>query len=64
MTSTQYKAAIKKLGLTIVGARHLFGLSPRQAQRLASGETPVPKLVEKVLRLIAAGKLTKEDLLP
>ena len=63
MTPTQYKSAIKKLGLTIVGARHLFGLSPRQAQRLASGEAPVPVLVEKVLRLIADGKIQKEDLL-
>ena len=64
MTPTQDKAAIKKLGMTIVGAGPYFGLGRRQAQRLASGEAPIPMLVERVVKLLLAGKITKEDLLP
>ena len=62
MTPTKYKAAISKLEISIVGAAPFFGISRRQAQRIASGESPVPKLVEKVLTLLLAGKLKKEDL--
>lgn len=63
MTPTQYKAALKKLDIPVFRAGKMFGLSPRQSQRLGSGESPVPELVAKVLKLIEAGKLTKEDLL-
>jgi len=63
MTPAQYKTAIAKLGITIVGAALYFGIGRRQAQRIAAGVNPVPKLVEKVLALIADGKLKKEDLL-
>ena len=62
MTPTKYKSALAKLGMTIVGAGPFFGLSRRQAQRVASGESPVPKLLVKVLNLLDEGKITKEDL--
>lgn len=62
MTPKTYKAAISKLGITIVGAAPYFGIGRRQAQRIASGDAPVPKLVEKILTLILDGKLKKEDL--
>ena len=42
MSPEQYKDAIDKLGLTQVGAGTFFGQSPRQGQRWASGEKPVP----------------------
>ena len=61
MTSQQYRAALDKLHLTIVGAAPLLGLSRRQSQRIAAG-SPVPKLVEKVLRLMVKGRITVEDL--
>lgn len=61
MTPTQYKTALKKLDISIVGAAPFFGVSRRQAQRIAA-EGPVPKLVAKVLSLLVDGKLQKEDL--
>ncbi len=63
MTPAQYKAALKRLDLTIVGAGRYFGFATRQAQRFASGEAPIPHLVEKVLRFLNDGKIKKEDLL-
>ena len=62
MTSAQYKAALKNLELTIVGAAPFLGISRRQSQRIAAGDSPVPDLIDKVLKLILNGKLRKEDL--
>lgn len=62
MTPAQYRAALKTLDITIVGAATYFGGSRRQAQRIAA-EGPVPKLVEKVIKFLIDGKLSKEDLL-
>jgi hypothetical protein len=61
LTPTQYRAALKRLDITIVGAAPYFGISRRQAQRIAA-EGPVPKLVAQVLKLLLDGKLKKEDL--
>ena len=40
MTKTQYRRALKQLGLTIAGGRtaKVLGISPRQSQRYAAGE--------------------------
>lgn len=62
MSPRQYRAALETLGITVVGAAVYFGISRRQAQRLA-GEGPVHRLVEKVVKLLLDGKLKKEDLL-
>lgn len=61
MTPTQYKSGLKKLDISIVGAAPYFGISRRQAQRIAA-EGPVPKLVAQVLKLLLDGKIKKEDL--
>lgn len=62
MTSKQYRAALDKLGLSIIGAAPVFGISKRQAQRFAGGEAPIPKLVATVLTLAVNGRITMEDL--
>ena len=62
MTSKQYKAALDKLGIPVIGVRTLFGVSKRQAQRFASGEAPVPKLVALAVRLLLDGRIGAEDL--
>lgn len=62
MTPTQYANALKKHDITKVGAAPYFGISRRQAQRIAA-EGPVPKLIAKVLTLLNDGRLKKEDLL-
>ena len=41
MTSEEYRAALDKLGLSIVGSAEYLGLSRRQSQRYANGATPV-----------------------
>lgn len=50
MTTKQYKDALAKLGLSHVGAAPVLGISRRQAQRLATGESPIPEPVAKLLR--------------
>ena len=54
MTKTQYLQALKKLDLTPAGkaTAEALGLSLRQCQRLASGDSPVPETVAKLLRMM------------
>jgi hypothetical protein len=52
MTAQQYRAALKKLGLTITGGAKAIGLGPRQSQRIAAGTSPVPEPVARLLRLM------------
>jgi hypothetical protein len=52
MTANQYRAALKKLNLSIVGAAPILGISRRQSQRVAAGDSPVPEPVAKLLRLM------------
>ena len=61
MTATQYRAAIKKLGLSQVAAGRWLGISKRQSQSYALGEYPVPKPVAKLLRLCISQKLDPEE---
>jgi hypothetical protein len=61
MTNAQYLAAIARLNLSQVAAGKMLGLSPRQAQRIASGDSPVSKPVEKLLTLIVRLRLKPED---
>jgi hypothetical protein len=51
MTTKQYLAAIKRLGLTTAGqaTAKALGLSVRQCKRLASGDSPVTGPVELLL---------------
>lgn len=48
MTCGQYLESLKALGLSVVGAAPVFGISRRQAQRYAAGDAipaPLAKLV-------------------
>lgn len=53
MTTHQYLAALKKLGLTRAGkaTAETLGLTLRQCQRYAAGD-PVPEPIAKLLRLM------------
>ena len=62
MTPIQYKSALKKLEITIVGAAPYFGISRRQAQRIAA-TGPVPDLIAKTIKMLLEEKIKKEDLL-
>ena len=62
MTTEEYRAALDKLGLSIVGSAEYLGLSRRQSQRYANGTSPVADPVAKLLRLAIRTGLTANDL--
>ena len=62
MTRAQYLKAIGRLGLSHLGAGRMLGVSPRQAQRFASGESPIPGPVARLLWLMEYERLTEDDL--
>jgi hypothetical protein len=62
MTANQFRATLDRLGLSQVGAARLFGADPRTARRWALGERDIPETVAVLLRLMAAGKITAEDI--
>jgi hypothetical protein len=61
MKTSQYCSALKTLGLSIVGAAPVVGISRRQSQRIAAGDSPVPDPVAKLLRLMIEHKIKPED---
>jgi hypothetical protein len=61
MTSNQYKAAIKALGLSQQRAGTWLGIGKRTSQGYALGEHPVPEPAAKLLRLCVRLKLKPED---
>lgn len=61
MTPTQYKTAIKALGLVQESAGVWLGIGKRTSQGYALGESPVPEPVAKLLRLCVRLKLSPED---
>lgn len=53
MTKAEYRKALARLELTIVGAAPVLGISRRQAQRLAADEgSAIPEPVAKLLRVM------------
>jgi hypothetical protein len=55
MTPAKYRQALEALGLSVYAAAPILGISLRQAQRLAAGDSPVPTPIEKLI-----GYLLKE----
>jgi hypothetical protein len=60
MTPTEYRDALKSLGLTQSGAGPFLGVDPVTSRRWASGKAAVPGSVSKLLRLMVVMKLTPE----
>lgn len=63
MTNRQYLNALHKLDLTPASqaTAETLGLSLRQCQRIAAGESKVPEPVAKLLRLMIRLELTPSD---
>ena len=61
MTPTQYRSAIKALGLSQERAGDWLGIGRRTSQGYALGEYPVPESVALLLRLMVNLKLNPED---
>ena len=62
MTAVEYRAALNKLGLSIVASAEHLGLSHRQSQRYANASSPVADPVAKLLRLAIRIGLSADDL--
>lgn len=61
MTPTQYRRAIRRLGLSQERAGIWLGISPRASQGYALGEYGVPEPTAKLLRLMLRLGLKPED---
>ena len=49
MSPIEYRSTLSTLGLSIVGAAPVLGISRRQSQRFAAGDSPVPGPIAKLL---------------
>lgn len=61
MTHTQYRATLKRLGLTQLAAGRILGVGDRTSRRWAL-EGGIPETAAKLLRLAVAGKITIDDI--
>lgn len=61
MTPNQYRAAIKKLGLSQLAAGRLLDIGARTSRRWAT-DGGIPEAAAILLRLALAGKITLADI--
>lgn len=61
MTAEQYCKAIERIGLSQVGAARFFHVNERTSRRWASGEQPVPRVIEIILWLMIKFKVRADD---
>jgi hypothetical protein len=61
MTAHQFRAALRRLGLSQVGAARLLRVDGRTAQRWALGERSIPASAAIIVNLMIAGKITAAD---
>jgi hypothetical protein len=61
VTASQYRAAIKRLGLSQRAAGVFLSVGERTSRRWASDDGAVPESVAKLLRLMIRLKLKPED---
>ena len=61
MTPTDFRRTLDSLGLSQTGASRVLGVSDRHVRRWIAGDTNVPEPVAKLLRLMAAGRLSADD---
>jgi DNA-binding transcriptional regulator YiaG len=57
MTAAQFRAVLKRLGLSQGKAAEFLGVSLRTAHGYANGEHPIPEAIAKLLRLIVRHNL-------
>lgn len=62
MSPEAYKRAIAKLGLSQVRAGKLLGVTARTGQAWALGERKIPRSAELLVKLLARGTITIDDL--
>lgn len=60
MTSDEYRAALKSLGLTQAGGARLVGVDERTSRRWAIGERDVPPPVARFLTFLIVSDIKPE----
>jgi len=61
MSAATFVKALDKLGLSVYASRKVIGLSLRQSQRVAAGESPVPRPVAKLINLLLKRRITVKE---
>lgn len=61
MTPAELRTILDSLGLTQAGAAAVLGVSERAVRSWASGFRNIPEPVAKLLRLMAAGAVTPDQ---
>jgi DNA-binding transcriptional regulator YiaG len=61
MSKTQFRRALKTLGISQRGFARLIGSAERTVRRWALGEAELPESDAILLRLMLGGKITAED---
>src|SRR6266404_2033574 len=60
MTNAQYRILLEHLGLNVVEAGRVLGISPRQAQRYAAKDA-IPAPVAKLVRLMVVKDINPKE---
>ena len=63
MTPAQFNTALQKLELNQIDVARFLGIVDRQVRRYASGEHPVPRMVEMILAYLVKTGTSPEDFL-
>lgn len=61
MSPTDFRHTIESLGLTQAGVSRILGVSDRAVRMWIAGDRAVPEPVAKLLRLIASGALSPDQ---
>lgn len=62
MSADEFRKCLDKIGLSVYAAAPFFGISLRQAQRIAAGEYPAPLALVRLLRLMVKQNINAHDL--
>lgn len=61
MTHADFRSTLQRLGLSQTGASRVLGVADRTIRSWLTGERSVPEPVAKLLRLMATGAVTTEQ---
>lgn len=61
MTHTDFRHTLDSLGLSQTGVSRVLGVSDRHVRRWIAGDTNVPEPIAKLLRLMATGRISVDD---